>query len=325
MDETIISNSNAQQGKNKVTLNNVSEKQKEMLLKGVKGIAGLAADSDAFALMGFTDGENPEPISSPSTDVNTTPSTTNIASNTDSVTIYTDSPFAHNVTDDMSFGEAFKTARTEVGEGGFFEWHGKLFNTYTADEWEQMSDDDKDDYWASIDEHTSHVQGGDVIVEHHVDVVEPEPDPFIEPDPDIDPIPEPEPNDDPAVIVSVEDFVVGIDGDGDTVADIYMLDANGNELPDLIIDTDYDGDLDAVIVDVDLENGYTGNEEIVIVEEIDINDIDASIPIVDISNDLDEPGITGEIVEVDDYDVIADNTLNPDEFDNDVAMDDFIV
>ena len=47
------------------------------------------------------------------------------------------------VDDSMSFKEAFETARAQVGAGGVFTWHGKIFNTYTAEEWKAMSNDDK--------------------------------------------------------------------------------------------------------------------------------------------------------------------------------------
>ena len=47
------------------------------------------------------------------------------------------------VDDSMSFGQAFEAARAQVGAGGVFTWHGRIFNTYTADEWKAMTDDDK--------------------------------------------------------------------------------------------------------------------------------------------------------------------------------------
>lgn len=50
---------------------------------------------------------------------------------------------AHGVNDDMSFTEAFNTARTEVGPGGAFEWHGNIYHTYSKDEWDNMSAEDK--------------------------------------------------------------------------------------------------------------------------------------------------------------------------------------
>ena len=47
---------------------------------------------------------------------------------------------AHKVSDDMSFNEAFATARHEVGPGGVFKWHGSVYGTYYANEWQGLSD-----------------------------------------------------------------------------------------------------------------------------------------------------------------------------------------
>jgi predicted Zn finger-like uncharacterized protein len=40
--------------------------------------------------------------------------------------------------DNLSFGQAFATARNALGPGGVFEWKGKLFNTYYKEEWETL-------------------------------------------------------------------------------------------------------------------------------------------------------------------------------------------
>lgn len=55
-------------------------------------------------------------------------------------------PVAHGVNDDMSFTEAFNTARTEVGPGGAFEWHGNIYHTYNKTEWDNMSAEDKETF-----------------------------------------------------------------------------------------------------------------------------------------------------------------------------------
>lgn len=54
---------------------------------------------------------------------------------------------AAGVNDDMSFSEAFAAARAEVGAGGAFEWHGNMYSTYTAEEWNNMTDAEKDSYY----------------------------------------------------------------------------------------------------------------------------------------------------------------------------------
>jgi len=55
-----------------------------------------------------------------------------------------------HVDDSLSFGEAFSVARAEVGPGGVFEWHGALYNTFTAEEWSAMSDADKNAFVAQV-------------------------------------------------------------------------------------------------------------------------------------------------------------------------------
>lgn len=37
--------------------------------------------------------------------------------------------------DEMSFGDAFAAARENLGPGETFEWHGNVYSTYTAEEW----------------------------------------------------------------------------------------------------------------------------------------------------------------------------------------------
>ena len=44
----------------------------------------------------------------------------------------------------VSFGQAFSTARRELGVGGVFEWNGNKYTTYTEDEWAQLKEQDKE-------------------------------------------------------------------------------------------------------------------------------------------------------------------------------------
>lgn len=55
-------------------------------------------------------------------------------------------PVSEGVSDNMSFIEAFKTARSEVGAGGLFEWRGNVYNTYYADEWNSLSESDQEEF-----------------------------------------------------------------------------------------------------------------------------------------------------------------------------------
>lgn len=62
---------------------------------------------------------------------------------------YSEAPIAR-VRDSQSFGHAFADARRQVGPGGIFEWHGNLYGTYYADEWESMTQEQRGNYWASV-------------------------------------------------------------------------------------------------------------------------------------------------------------------------------
>lgn len=54
------------------------------------------------------------------------------------------------VNDEMSFSEAFASARKQVGAGGVFEWRGKQYGTYYKTEWDSMSQAEKDRYAANV-------------------------------------------------------------------------------------------------------------------------------------------------------------------------------
>lgn len=59
---------------------------------------------------------------------------------------------ATSVNDDMSFNEAFAAARAEVGAGGAFEWHGKTYNTFYKEEWDELSSDERNEFYKAVDE-----------------------------------------------------------------------------------------------------------------------------------------------------------------------------
>lgn len=55
------------------------------------------------------------------------------------------------VDDDLSFSQAFAEARAQVGPGGVFEWHGKVYHTYTSNEWDKMSAQERADFQQKVD------------------------------------------------------------------------------------------------------------------------------------------------------------------------------
>lgn len=60
--------------------------------------------------------------------------------------------FADAVNDEMSFGKAFETAREQLGGGGFFIWKGQPYSTYTKEEWNSFSDEQKKEFFETFKE-----------------------------------------------------------------------------------------------------------------------------------------------------------------------------
>lgn len=63
------------------------------------------------------------------------------------------------VSDDMSFSEAFHTAHEQVGPGGVFVWHGQVYGTYTAEEWNSLTPAEQAEFGSHVhvhyDQHSS--------------------------------------------------------------------------------------------------------------------------------------------------------------------------
>jgi len=73
---------------------------------------------------------------------------------------------ATTVKPNSSFAEAFATARAEVGPGGIFHWHGGIYNTYTAEEWHAMTDQQKHDFALQVN---PEVRAGDIDTNYLTD------------------------------------------------------------------------------------------------------------------------------------------------------------
>lgn len=54
------------------------------------------------------------------------------------------------INDGMTFEEAFSTAREALGAGSAFEWRGTVYGTYTKEEWVEMTDEEKSDFYDSL-------------------------------------------------------------------------------------------------------------------------------------------------------------------------------
>lgn len=79
---------------------------------------------------------------------------------------------ASSVNDEMSFNEAFAAARAEVGPGGVFEWHGGIYGTYYASEWNAMDSAARDEFYSTVPWHSAshhHTAHNTTTGEHHAE------------------------------------------------------------------------------------------------------------------------------------------------------------
>ena len=151
---------------------------------------------------------------------------------------------------DLSFGEAFATARAEVGPGGVFIWHGGIYNTYTSDEWNAMTPEQKNDFANQVNPEVK-VHEISTPTDAHPDVaVQPAPEAELHPVSDTHDVEVVEQqiaqNFDMGEDVHIVGYanaeghlVVGYDSTGDGQADVAIIDMDNNFAPsdaDVIMD-----------------------------------------------------------------------------------------
>lgn len=247
---------------------------------------------------------------------------------------------ATGVDDSMSFAEAFAAAREEVGPGGLFEWHGQTYGTYYQDEWQNMSPEEQGEYWASVNQTTSALNEQDpseVPPENIAEVPPIEPEVISDEEQgSYDPEPigssEPDPQDDSIVItVNESDVYSQADTNGDGMVNASIIDFNGNDIPDIVLDASGDGVADTLIIDPSLnENGEFIGDAINI-DGMSVESDDSGIvfdPIEDPTMEEPDPGIinSDEIPEdIPNIDDTAMATIDPDiPIDNDMNMSEYI-
>lgn len=148
------------------------------------------------------------------------------------------------VDDSMSFKDAFDMARNELGPGGLFHWRGNIFNTYTSDEWNAMSHEDKEQFAQEVNPEVSPEDvDTDLMAEAEVDEVAAD--------------------EDVAVADETEEVRVVAD---QTTSDNDVAMASAEVIEDALNETDDDDVRVIGYGDIDLVNGNT-----VTVEELEIN------------------------------------------------------
>ena len=174
--------------------------------------------------------------------------------------------------DDMSFGQAFASARAELGPGEVFEWRGGLYTTDTVEEWEAahpLNDDvivaESDD--ASVEFFGAEMDGiqDGVLVDVEVDGEDGlDEDVYVA---ELD-------DDDEVEIIDVDT----VQGDDEEIL-VGTLSDDGDEAH--LVDTDGDGSFDAIAADFDGDGSITGDELFM------LRGLEPGLP----GFDLDDPGL----------------------------------
>ena len=154
-DETILMNENSKNGE----VEEYVPKKDGLKNAGIAGAAGFAMGA-AAASMGAAAATAGAASVTPEPEINDLPEE-NVEAETSepeimdvdhvngSAQVDATVPVAQ-VDDGLSFGQAFRMARNQVGPGGVFVWHGRVYNTYLADEWSSMSAQEHADFASHI-------------------------------------------------------------------------------------------------------------------------------------------------------------------------------
>lgn len=166
------------------------------------------------------------------------------------------------VDDNASFAEAFADARAQVGPGGAFEWRGHVYNTYYAEEWNNMSAEERAEYQSKIDYATIAGDTSNNVVEET---------PYVEQN-SMASNTEMVDNDTESDSVKVLGVEAVEDEYGNQMT-IAAIEVEGEQA--LLVDVDNDGTMDALIVDENYDNQIDPNNEIFDIEDcnIETNDL----------------------------------------------------
>lgn len=158
--------------------------------------------------------------------------------------------------DQESFSSAFENARKLQGPGGLFEYKGELYNTYFKEEWDSMSIEEKNDYYAQIGRNIDNESSAFVTSFENGEI---------------------------AVVAFKDDSIIGLivmDEDGDGIYDVAVVDINLDGEPDYYFPIEKNvvnpsGDLELAYLDNQVVDVNLVSEDIVEIDEEDHTLVDS--------------------------------------------------
>jgi hypothetical protein len=221
------------------------------------------------------------------------------------------------IQDDMSFSEAFASAREELGAGGVFAWQGNYYNTFYSEE---------------LDDNKQPIVDYQTTEPHELPVIE------YQGNPGEDIV-----TDDAAELESYDAENVNSGNAGEGEPYVLAGDFNADGVADAVfIDINQDGSADAMYVDENLDGQFTDDELIIIHDPAGLVSPEVISDGTTMSVDMNADG-TDEVLIADvNYDQVVDvmgidennnqqieesevTILNPDAMDNEAVAPDEIV
>lgn len=158
----------------------------------------------------------------------------------------TAAPVSENTHDQMSFSEAFASAREEVGPGGVFTWNGNAYSTYYKEEWEGMNNEEQENYWAQVNQ--AEQENEQLACVYEVEPIAPPENEIIATNTQEETL-EAEPIEMDLDEDGIHESIL-VDLNEDGIHDAIVIDTNNDGQPDLILaDTDHDGKIDSYMQD----------------------------------------------------------------------------
>lgn len=182
--------------------------------------------------------------------------------------------YAHVEAD--NFNEAYAQARAQVGPGGVFEYNGRIYSTYTAEEWNEMSAEERAEYQGKIFENapapqhhsTSNTAAATEVADHQEQI-------HVEATPEN---PEAVPANAEMIAAETVDNEIRILGvetvqnDYGQIMNVALVECEGDQA--LLVDVDNNGSIDVFIHDDNVDGR---------IQESEIHDIsDAGLEVADL-------------------------------------------
>lgn len=152
--------------------------------------------------------------------------------------------FAHVEAD--NFADAFAQAREQVGPGGAFEYNGKIYGTYYAEEWDNMSQQERTDYQNRVNDIAPRPATSPQMAHAN--------EPVIEATPEVELVSE-EPVNNEVHVLGVE----AVQTEDGSIMNVALLESGGDHA--LMVDVDNDGTIDVILHDDNLD-GQIQPEEV---------------------------------------------------------------